>query len=340
MYNLCCISNQLKRDGYSFQTMTWSQYKKLCQSEGKAFAIKTLGERYLNNVQLTHRTIKYCVDNGWGYRVSSSLFPIITHPDVDFILEDIPQYDDIMIEFANIRKAKYNIRLSIHPDQFNVLASENIEAVRKTVKELTHHAEIMDLLGCEQSYFNPINIHVNCNSGVPEDIAMRFTYWLSVMPHNVRSRLVVENEDKGMWTVSNLLKHFWEEYGIPVTFDNLHHKCNPCELSESLAMAHCAGTWYHYNTKPLFHYSESCPDNNNKRAHAEIPTDIPPSDKYDWDIELKGKCCAIRRLALIALTQESQAMGLYDIGPQRGPSSVAKINAETKSVKNALKEIE
>ena len=37
------------------------------------------------------------------------------------------------------------------------------------------------------------------------------------------------------------------------------------------------------------------------------------------------------------LTEEAQTLGLYDIGPQRGPSSVAKINAEVKSVKKELK---
>lgn len=337
MYNLCCISNELKADGYSFQTMTWKQYRTLCDTKGQEFAITELGSRYLNNIKVTHRAIKHCANNGWGYRVSSDLFPVLTHPDADFVLKNIPQYDDIIIEFANIRKANYNVRLSCHPDQFNVLASENTNSIQKTIRELSLHGMVMDLLGCDRSYNNPMNIHVNCTTGAPEDIAMRFAYWLSLTPDSVRSRLVVENEDKGIWTTTKLLRYFWEEYGIPVTFDNLHHKCNPCDLSESLAMAHCAGTWYHCNAKPLFHYSESCPNNANRRAHAEMPTDVPPSDKYDWDIELKGKDAAIRALYLIQLTREAEDLGFYDIGPQRGPSSIAKINAEVKSVKVALK---
>lgn len=336
MYNLCCISNELKEQGYSFKTMTWKRFCQLEESHGRGYAIMELGDRYLNNVKVTHQIIKHCYKHKWGYRVSSDLFPLLTHPEAKFLLKNVPQYDDILEEFRFIRNGNYNVRLSTHPDQFNVLASENIEAVHKTMRELSHHGMIMDLLGCEQSYNNPINIHVNCTNGAPEDIAMRFTYWLAAMPHNVRSRLVVENEDKGIWTVSNLLRYFWEEYGIPVTFDNLHHKCNPCDMSEELAMGHCAGTWYHYGAKPLFHYSESCPNNANRRAHAELPTNIPPSDKYDWDIELKGKDEAIRQLYLIELTRESQDRGEYDIGPQRGPSSIAKINAEVKSVKKQL----
>jgi UV DNA damage endonuclease len=346
MYNLCCISNELKQQGHSFKTMTWKRFNELIALNGRDKALYELGERWLNNVRVTAETIRHCGKNGWGYRISSDLFPLVTHPDADFLFSQIPQYQqivDVLRDIAATNKDPVTgnqiVRLSTHPDQFNVLASENIESVRKTIRELSHHAMIMDMMGCEQNYNNPINIHVNCTSGTPEDIAMRFAYWLSVAPHNVRSRLVVENEDKGIWTVSNLLKYFWEEYGIPITFDNLHHKCNPCDLSESLAMAHCAGTWYHCNAKPLFHYSESCPNNKNKRAHAEMPTDIPPSDKYDFDIELKNKDKAIRALYLIELTHEAQSNGFYDIGPQRGPSSVAKINAETKSVNVQLKEL-
>ena len=56
----------------------------------------------------------------------------------------------------------------------------------------------------------------------------------------------------------------------------------------------CAKTWG--MTKPLFHYSESHPDKTNPRSHADMPTDVPDdSDLYDWDIELKNKCYAIRR---------------------------------------------
>jgi UV DNA damage endonuclease len=274
--------------------MTWKRFIDLKKNHGNEFAMQELGARYLNNIKVTHETIRHCAKNGWGYRVSSSLFPILTHPDSNFKLQDIPQYNDIIEEFRQIRESKYNIRLSIHPDQFNVLASDNKIAVNKTINELCHHGMIMDLLGCEQNYNNPINIHVNCTKGNFKDIAFRFIESLKQLPKNVSSRLVVENEDKGIWTVSNLLNFFWKEHKIPITFDNLHHKCNSCGMTEIDAMQQCADTWNFYNTKPLFHYSESCPYNKNRRAHAEMPTTIPPSDKYDWDIELKGKDIAIR----------------------------------------------
>ena len=313
-YNLCCISNELKEQGYHFQTMTWKRFNQLVQSDGEASALTELGERWLNNIRVTFMSIQHCYQNGWGYRVSSSLFPCLTHPEFVYGISDVPQYREIIEEMKAI--AEYNedwqVRLSTHPDQFNVLASENQSAVEKTITELNHHGWVMDMLGCERSYYNPINIHVNCTKGDLVDIACRFMMRLNECHESVQSRLVVENEDKGCWTVGNLISHF----NIPITYDNLHDKCNPSigSLMQDgglvSSMAACASTWG--SVKPLFHYSESCPNATNPRKHAEMPTDFPATDRYDWDIELKSKDSAIRELAMIELVRQSEEMGLYD----------------------------
>ena len=296
MYNLCCISNELKEQGYKFQTMTWKRFNQLCDEHGVEYALDQLGQRWLNNVEVTRLCIEHCSDNGWGYRVSSSLFPCLTHPDFNYSVTDVPQYAQIVEEFRDIvyYNETWQVRLSTHPDQFNVLASENQASVDKTIAELNHHGWVMDMLGCERSYYNPINIHVNCTKGGDlADIAARFMSNLNQCDQSVTSRLVVENEDKGCWTVDNLLRHF----RIPITFDNLHDKCNPSQFlpfngDYFCPMEECAKTWG--SVKPLFHYSESHPDKPNPRSHADMPVDKPCSKQYDWDIELKSKDAAIR----------------------------------------------
>jgi len=300
MYNLCCISNELKEQGYSFKTMTWKRFNELSAVFSEEYALAELGKRWLNNVEVTRLCIEHCADNGWGYRVSSSLFPCLTHPEFEYSIEDVPQYEQIIEEFRDIvyYNETWQVRLSTHPDQFNVLASENENAVVKTIAELNHHGWVMDKLGCERSYYNPINIHVNCTKGDLADIAARFMSNLNKCDQSVTSRLVVENEDKGCWTVENLLLHFFDNYGIPITYDNLHDKCNPSVLGN---IQNCADTW---TCKPLFHYSESCPDATNPRKHAEMPTGSPFSEEYDWDIELKSKDAAIRACARYAALQE------------------------------------
>ena len=297
MYNLCCISNELKDQGYKFQTMTWKRFNQL-RDEHWGIALNELGKRWLNNVDVTLTHIEHCAREGWGYRVSSSLFPCLTHPEFEYSIQDVPQYDQIMDLFDYcVANDAWGVRLSTHPDQFNVLASENQSAVDKTIAELNHHGWIMDQLGCQRNYYNPINIHVNCTKGDLKDIAARFMSNLNKCDCSVTSRLVIENEDKGCWTVANLLEHF----DIPITYDNLHDKCNPDEYLDDAAYK-CARTWG--NVKPLFHYSESHPDKTNPRSHADMPTDFPASDSYDWDIELKSKDAAIRACARYEALQE------------------------------------
>lgn len=319
MYNLCCISNELKEKTHSFKTMTWKQFSKITKEEGELAALRILGARWLHNVRVTGMIIKHCAANGWGYRVSSDLFPCLTHPDFKWSVEDVPMYEYIWREFRMIKEAnntldRQRVRLSCHPDQFNVLASDNPESVAKTIKELNHHGWIMDMLGCERSRQNPINIHINCTKGDPADIATRFVSNLNQCDHSVTSRLVVENEDKGIWNVDNLIKYVYKPYKIPITFDNLHHACNPSvyclsDLGEDMAAELCELTWH--GVRPVFHYCEAHPDKNNPRAHADMPIDYPPDWPVDWDIELKGKDTAIRQLYLIELTRESEKLGFY-----------------------------
>jgi UV DNA damage endonuclease len=275
--------------------MTWKRFNDLGAND---VALKELSARWLNNVKVTHRIIQHCADNGWNYRVSSSLFPILTHPEFPYKFHDAPDFEAILDEFRAIQNARYPVRLSTHPSQFVVLASNNQEAVKKSIDDLEHHAWMMDLLGCERSYQNPINIHVNCSDGEPWEIADRFAANLATLSPGVRRRLVVENEDRGIWNVERLVKYFYERHGIGVTLDTLHHTTNGSQFDEYQAMQECAKTWGHI--KPLFHYCEAMPDQPNPRKHADMPTDCPPDFPADFECELKGKDFAIRRLEEIS----------------------------------------
>jgi len=295
MYSLCCISNSLSEQGHKFQTMTWARFSKLPREE----AVATLSARTLNNIRVTYKILEQCVSEGWGYRVSSNLFPLLTYDVAELKLKDYPDYIDIeaaLADCASIIKDK-SIRVSCHPDQFNVLASEGKHNVAKTIRELNHHGWLMDMIGAPRDYRAPINIHINNTKGDPADIAARFMSNLAKCNPNVQSRLVVENEDKGIWTPSLLVKHF----DIPITYDNLHHKCLPDGLTAEEAFKLCYRTWLLTGYfKPLFHYSESHPDKPNPRSHADMPVskpiEYPLSFPVDYDIELKSKDYAIASL--------------------------------------------
>ena len=295
MYSLCCISNSLANDGHKFQTMTWHRFSQLDRDE----AVATVSARTLNNIRVTHKILTQCAANGWAYRVSSNLFPLLTYNVANLKLADYPDYIDIMAALADCASVVRDkgVRISCHPDQFNVLASMGKPQVDKSIKELNHHGWLMDQLGGWRDYRTPINIHVNNTKGEPSEIAARFMSNLAKCDESVRSRLVVENEDKGIWTPKLLSEHF----DLPITYDNLHHKCLPDGLSHSQAFSLCYKSWMRGGYfKPLFHYSESHPDKTNPRSHADMPSERPYetfSMPVDYDIELKSKDAAIEAFA-------------------------------------------
>jgi UV DNA damage endonuclease len=292
-YGVCCIVLALKERGLGLQTMTYSSFSRMERDK----ALEILGSRILNNMVVTLESIRFCRDRGYCYRLSSDLFPLLTYDKAGVCLEDLPQYDPIFRTVGDIRSyiSDNPVRVSTHPDQFNVLASENMDAVSKTVRELNFQSWFMDMIGCSADYSCPINIHVNNNSGSRPDVIERLFRNMDRLDENCRRRLVLENDDKvSCWSVRMLMDHYHSRTGGPVTFDYLHHRCHPDGLPEEDAVRMCHSTWSGFT--PLFHFSESR-DGTNPRAHADYPSSAPNTYGLDFDLdfEFKMKCKAIER---------------------------------------------
>lgn len=293
-YGLCCISLDLQdREPPSrFQKMTFSSFSSM--DRGKA--IELLGSRILNNLMVTLESIKFCHERDYCYRLSSDLFPLITYDKAELSLDDLPQSESILRSLTLIKScvADSGVRISTHPDQFNVLASENEEALERTVRELNFQSWIMDSIGCPADYSCPINLHINNNSGSRDEIVDRLIRNLDRLDENCRRRIVFENDDKvSCWSVRMLIDHYHKRTGCPVTFDYLHHKCHPDGLSEEDALRMCHESWGSF--VPIFHFSEGREDN--PKAHADYPSFKPNAYglDFDMDFEFKMKDRAITR---------------------------------------------
>ena len=136
---LTCISEQLKdkdKKKYSFQTMTRKRFNDLCVNESRDEAIDQLSERIIHNIRTTQYILRHCITNNIvHYRLSSALFPLLTDPTLDLSLESLPNYSTIKHElrFAGLIAFSFKMSISIHPDQFNVLASTNEMSVAKSM---------------------------------------------------------------------------------------------------------------------------------------------------------------------------------------------------------------
>ncbi len=241
---------------------------------------------------MSEKIVRHCKDNNiMGYRLSSDLCPVIKHPDVMLALEDLPNYNEINDSIKDLSNTikETGIRVSAHPSEYITLTSDDDVKVQHSIIDLELHAEIFDRLNLSQTYYNPLNIHVR-KEGDPKDLSVTFVKNFERLSESVKNRLVLENNDTGnTWTVNNLKKYFYESYGIPVTFDNLHHEMLNHDVSHMDAFYTAYSTW---NCTPIFHYSEG---KNGTRAHSDMALGIPENYNKDvlFDVELKNKDYAI-----------------------------------------------
>ena len=286
--SLCCISNILAEQGHKFRTMTFKSFSSKERSE----SLEKLSGIIINNFQVSEKIVRHCKENNIrGYRLSSDLCPVIKHPDVMLALEDLPNYSEIENSIKDLSNTirETEIRVSAHPSEYITLTSDDDVKVQHSLIDLELHAEIFDRLELSQTYYNPLNIHIR-KEGDPKDLSLTFMKNFERLSESVKSRLVLENNDTGnTWTVNNLKKYFYNEHGIPVTFDNLHHEMLNHDVSHEDAFFEAYSTW---NCTPIFHYSEG---KNGTRAHSDMANNIPTNYDKDvlFDVELKNKDYAI-----------------------------------------------
>lgn len=221
----------------------------------------------LQNVKDLFTTLKWNHEHKiFFYRMSSDMFPWMS----EYQLEDLPDFCKIKLilkQIGTFATANHH-RLTFHPGQFDVLASPKDSVVRKTIKDLQQHAQIMDLMSLPQSPYAKINVHVGGTYGKKLSTLNRWCNNFKELNQSTRSRLTLENDDKpnGYTTYDLLWAH--ELTGIPITFDSHHHVCNCNPISCKRNMKLACNTWPK-NITPVIHVSQQRPGKS-IRAHDDF----------------------------------------------------------------------
>ena len=71
-------------------------------------AERIVADRTLNNVYVTRKTLEFCGQRGWNYRISSGMMPLETLPDANLILENTYNFSKIKQEF-DYQKIQYSL---------------------------------------------------------------------------------------------------------------------------------------------------------------------------------------------------------------------------------------
>jgi len=300
--SLCCQSVNLNNEGVKYRRMTVTQFKKKPLEE----SLNVLSSRIIENFVTLKATVDLCVKmNLAGLRIGSDLIPVINHPDLNIDFYKLPKQDEIMhaIQAAKSAMHNSNLRFSSHPSEYISLTSENPLVIANSVRDLEAHAFLFELLELPETYEAPLNIHIR-KDGDPASISYTVLHNFKKCSSRVQKRLVLENNDNrnGTWGIKNLVNYFHTQIGIPITFDNLHHKMLPQGLSEKQAFEAAYVTWSAHRQVPIFHYSEGI---NDTRKHADYATSLPPDYGLPvvWEVELKAKDLAIKKMLSSAKKQ-------------------------------------
>jgi UV DNA damage endonuclease len=170
--------------------------------------------------------------------------------------------------------------------------------VEKTIDELNKHAEIMDMMGLDQSNFYPINIHIGTTKPNKLESSKKFCRNFNRLSESCRKRLTVENDDsETQFSIKELYEMVYSDIGIPIVADSLHHYCNPNNTTWENALRLAVSTW---NVIPVAHHSSSkkiFEDNKaTVRTHADFIYERFENFDIKIDVELE---CKKKDLALI-----------------------------------------
>ena len=246
----------------------------------------------LKNVKDLNSLIQWNIMNGYDFfRMSSDMMPWKTEYDWDDLkhITEIKMY----LHSAGTMADTHGVRLTTHPGPFNVLVSPKENVVENTIKDLTIHGDIMDMMNLSRTPYNKINIHCNGVYGDKQSAMDRFCSNFERLPDSVKTRLTVENDDKAsMYSVKDLYEGIHKRIGIPIVFDYHHHKFCTGDMTEQEALELAISTWG--DIKPVVHYSESrsieqLNESIKPQAHSDYVLDYIDTYGHEVDIMVEAK---------------------------------------------------
>jgi UV DNA damage repair endonuclease len=149
-------------------------------------------------------------------RLGSDILPVYTHSTWSWFWHrpDVIAYLDQ--EFSRVGEIARNrdVRLSFHPGQFTVLASDNADIVTRSLEEFEYHADMARFMGYGKTFQDlKINVHIAGRAG-PEGIRQAYKR----LSNEARNCITIENEENS-WGLDDCLSI---SDIVPIVLD-IHH---------------------------------------------------------------------------------------------------------------------
>ena len=137
------------------------------------------------------------------FRISSDILPAYTHDDWSWFYwqpDIVSVLETELMKVGNLAR-DLDVRLSFHPGQFCVLASENPGVVENSIQEFEYHADLIRYMGFGKTFQDfKCNVHIGGKLG-PDGIKKA----LKKLSREARNTLTIEN-DEFKWGVESSLE--------------------------------------------------------------------------------------------------------------------------------------
>ena len=223
----------------------------------KDVAVKKLWDLMAQNIESTRKLVERVgnLDESLRMvRISSDLLPVYTQHDWSWFWRqaDVRSYAEKHFEQVGRLARDRNVRLSFHPGQFTVLASDNPDIVQRSIEEFEYHVDMARWMGYGKTFQDfKINVHIAGRQG-PTGIRSA----LARMTPEARNTLTIEN-DEMTWGIEDSLDLVND---CALVLDIHHHWIKTGEYIEASddRVKRIIDSWR--GQRPVIHYSVSRED--------------------------------------------------------------------------------
>lgn len=130
------------------------------------------------------------------HRLSSDLLPGYTHASAEEFYRDadLRRLIENKLAACGALAREHDVRLSMHPGQFCVIASANPQALVNGVAEFEYHAEVIELMGYGGSW-HPHGAHINIHGGARAVGAEGVRAGIARLSETARNLITIENDE-------------------------------------------------------------------------------------------------------------------------------------------------
>jgi UV DNA damage endonuclease len=245
------------RLGYACINMELREQKIFMSRTLRLSTLKLKGQSYVQELAIQNlkdmlTMLKWNkVNNIYFMRLSSEIFPFASHLEHGYSLD----FADFLLKKIGKYINDNDMRVTMHPGQYDVLNSPNKKTIDNTIRDLNHHADILNRMCMGKD--SVMIIHGGGVYNDKKDALKRLKTNILLLPKKTRNRLVLENCEMS-YCLEDLLS-ISEELQIPIVIDYHHNAIYPSRKPVEFYYERVFKVWNDRGIKPKVHVSNSIP---------------------------------------------------------------------------------